>query len=408
MALLLFIFPGTLLLWSACFNKKDLPQLICYAVGISVAFFTASSLLIKFIGPVMTVFVYLTITASVLLLLLWKNGLTDLHFELDGPDILIVLLMLLTLILRLVPMQIQPLPSGADAARIVNEARLILENDGPSASAAMSNVGAGTLAACISLVGGSPATVSYFFISCFAYAFFGLSLYVILRHLFEKTPAAAAGLLTPFLLGYAQSQFALGGANAVLAASFLIMGVSALIELGDDSKVVVLIISALFLLAAFSSDAGIFWSSRSAILLAVPISAALALALNMLEDFGLLVGAFAVFAAVNYVVFYLYFSVSRCAVTPADIEAFKWIDKTIGSKAVFAVGNSDAGPWIPALTGRGAIASDNGKVPHGADYAFIGQKAIGGSSFDQAKFEAMPGTFRLVYVNDGAEVWKVL
>ena len=129
--------------------------------------------------------------------------------------------------------------------------------------------------------------------------------------------------------------------------------------------------------------------------------------------------AFSIVGMSFYCVFYLYNSISMSPVTRADVAAFKWIDREIGKKAVFGNNYGDAGLWIPAIIGR-TIMDPHSEPLHyeelkarlrrySADYIYIGSKAVYGNI--QYKKEALqkdPLKYKLVYINDGAQVWKVL
>ena len=125
----------------------------------------------------------------------------------------------------------------------------------------------------------------------------------------------------------------------------------------------------------------------------------------------------AVLAFALYFLLYLYGSVSMCSVTRADLEAFNWIDKTVNVKAVFANNYGDAGLWIPAMIGRKITSPHSFLVllPEGdkraktsPDYIFIGKKAVYRVEYKPEDLEKSPGRYRRVYLNDGAQVWKVL
>ena len=129
--------------------------------------------------------------------------------------------------------------------------------------------------------------------------------------------------------------------------------------------------------------------------------------------------AFSIVGMSFYCVFYLYNSISMSPVTRTDMAAFKWIDREIGKKAVFGNNYGDAGLWIPAIIGR-TIMDPHSEPLHyeelkarlrrySADYIYIGSKAVYGNI--QYKKEALqkdPLKYKLVYINDGAQVWKVL
>jgi hypothetical protein len=116
-------------------------------------------------------------------------------------------------------------------------------------------------------------------------------------------------------------------------------------------------------------------------------------------------------ASIYYLVFYVYGSVSMSTVTKFDLDAFSWIDKTIGKQAVFLVNAGDGGQWIPALTGRQIISDMNGSGSQKtlkASYIYIGDKAIGEDEYKVKDLEKSPWKYKRVFSNGSSQVWKVL
>jgi hypothetical protein len=131
-----------------------------------------------------------------------------------------------------------------------------------------------------------------------------------------------------------------------------------------------------------------------------------------------LIAAFAMAGFFFYCAFYLYNSISMCPVTQADMDAFKWIDTTINKRAVIGNNYGDAGLWIPAMIGR-TITNPHSEPVHReelragldklrADYIYIGSKAVYGVDYKKEDLLRKPWRYRLIYVNDGAQVWKIL
>lgn len=128
--------------------------------------------------------------------------------------------------------------------------------------------------------------------------------------------------------------------------------------------------------------------------------------------------AFAAIGLLFYCAFYLYNSISMCPVTQADLDAFKWIDTTINKSAVIGNNYGDAGLWIPAIIGR-TITNPHSEPVHEeelraglsklrADYIYIGSKSVYGTEYKKEDLLRRPSRYRLIYVNDGAQVWKIL
>jgi len=120
-----------------------------------------------------------------------------------------------------------------------------------------------------------------------------------------------------------------------------------------------------------------------------------------------------------YCAFYLYNSISMSPVTSTDMDAFKWIDREIGKKAVIGNNYGDAGLWIPAIIGRTIMDPHSEPVHYeelkarlmrySADYIYIGSKAVYGDiQYKKEELQKDPLKFKLIYINDGAQMWKVL
>jgi len=129
--------------------------------------------------------------------------------------------------------------------------------------------------------------------------------------------------------------------------------------------------------------------------------------------------AFSVIGLVFYCTFYIHSSISMCAVTGADLDVFKWMDSEIGKRAVIGNNYGDAGLWIPAIIGR-TIMNPRSEPVHfeelrsrlrrySADYIYIGSKAVYGDiQFKKEDLQKDPLKYRLIYINDGAQAWKIL
>jgi hypothetical protein len=178
-----------------------------------------------------------------------------------------------------------------------------------------------------------------------------------------------------------------------------------------------LIINYRFWLIPFSY---LFYPGRIALLMIIPLSFFVAplVKANAFRS-GVLSIALTAIGISFYSGFYLYNSVSMCSVTQADISAFKWIDNTISKNSVFANNYGDAGLWIPAIIGRRITNPHSFQVLTGqsteekpsdlkADYIYIGSKAVYSTDYKKEDLEKKPWKYRLVYLNDGAEVWKIL
>jgi hypothetical protein len=164
----------------------------------------------------------------------------------------------------------------------------------------------------------------------------------------------------------------------------------------------------------------LFYPGRTALLMIIPLSFFIAplVRKNLLRR-GLLLVALVIIGVSFYGIFYVYNSVSMCSVTREDLDAFKWIDNTLSKDALFANNYGDAGVWIPAiiyrrithphsfqvLTERSTEEASKGLK---ADYIYIGSKAVYGVDYRKEDLEKAPSRYKLIYTNDGAQVWKIL
>jgi hypothetical protein len=164
----------------------------------------------------------------------------------------------------------------------------------------------------------------------------------------------------------------------------------------------------------------LLYPGRVFLLMIIPFSvffaAALTVALGKWRN--IFVPLFSCVALVAYIGFYVFCSVSMTSVTPDDMEAFKWIDKTISKNAVFINNYGDAGLWIPAIVGR-KITVPHSEPVHLAElqrnlkllkpnYIYIGGKQVYGIDVRKEDLEKRPYRYKRVYMNGSAQVWKIL
>ena len=165
----------------------------------------------------------------------------------------------------------------------------------------------------------------------------------------------------------------------------------------------------------------LLYPGRVALALIIPLAifASLAISKIMTIQKKALLIAFSLIGLSFYCAFYLYNSISMCAVTQADLEAFRWMDNTIGKRAVIGNNYGDAGLWIPAIIGRTIMDPHSEPVNseelkahlrrYSADYIYIGSKVVYGNiQYKKEELQKDPLKYKLVYINDGAQVWKVL
>jgi len=165
----------------------------------------------------------------------------------------------------------------------------------------------------------------------------------------------------------------------------------------------------------------LLYPGRVALTLIIPLAVFAAPAISKIitiQKKNLLI-VFSIIGLSFYCAFYLYNSISMSPVTSADMDAFKWIDREIGKKAVFGNNYGDAGLWIPAIIGRTIMDPHSEPVNYeelkarlrrySADYIYIGSKAVYGNiQYKKEDLQKYPLKYKLIYINDGAQVWKIL
>jgi hypothetical protein len=165
----------------------------------------------------------------------------------------------------------------------------------------------------------------------------------------------------------------------------------------------------------------LLYPGRVALTLIIPLSVFAAPVISKIitiQKKNLLI-VFSIIGLSFYCAFYLYNSISMSPMTRTDMDAFKWIDREIGKKAVIGNNYGDAGLWIPAIIGRTIMNPHSEPVNYeelkahlrwySTDYIYIGSKAVYGDiQYKKEDLQRDPLKYKLIYINDGAQVWKVL
>jgi len=412
--LLLFFLPGLVFLLNS-FNKKGISEFIAYIIGFSLSFYIVLIWLIKPLNIPLTGLTYLILIASILFLII---NVRIASFEKVGfgkSEIIILVAFIMLFALRLLPMFLQIAPPGSDISAPAYIARLIYDLDRlPNSTEVISHIpehgvysaGLPLVSSLVSLTSNLPVFRSIFIFSCLAYVFLTLGLYIFLLKFFDKEMAAVSAIAAGF--------FAVNTSpNTMLALFFILISLSLIFDLNKSfsrDKLAFLLIT---LIAALLTQP-LALISFSALL--IPSAFAFALLIISFNNIFVKTLPFFLVIGIFLYIFYLYVSVSMCSVTKADIDAFAWIDHTIGKNALFEVNYSDAGVWLPAIIGRNILIveeklSRNEKPlirKRQASYIYIGSKAIGPSGIKKEALEKAPWKFRRIYSNDGAQVWKVL
>ena len=408
MSIFLFFLPGIFLIFSGSFNKKGPVELLTYAAGISMSFFIVISWLLGPFHISLLGSVYLVLIFSIILLAAEHKKIRLPAFRLDATELSLLGLMLVVILLRLVPMVLQIVPAGAGMSSQAYIARMIVENDGMSGQLPSAQAGLPALSAMISLIGGMPVYRSILLISCLAFGFLTSGLYVLLLRFYDKKTAFFSSAAISFLLLSPQDLIGSGGGPSMLAAFFLVLSISLLPGIKDGLSKEKLLAAALFFVTSLLVDpfvlypldlTFILWTIPLALLIGPGISRIILLRKKRLKVI------LAVLGLIIYSIYYVHISSAMCPVTKADLEAFSWIDKTMGKTSVFLNNAGDAGIWIPAITGRKLW------VAHGmpdASYIYIGSKQVGDVKYKAEVLRDRHSRYRLVFIKDGAQVWKIL
>jgi len=218
--------------------------------------------------------------------------------------------------------------------------------------------------------------------------------------------------------------------DLVAGIPFLLLSVFGLIQILKKNRqvaftfllitavLIVLIMNFRFWFMPFSC---LLYPGRVALTLMIPLAVFAAPAISKIITIQkkALLMVFSIIGLSFYCAFYLYNSISMSPVTSTDMDAFKWIDREIGKKAVFGNNYGDAGLWIPAIIGRTIMDPHSEPVHHeelkarlrrySADYIYIGSKTVYGDiQYKKDDLQKDPLKYKLIYINDGAQVWKVL
>ena len=268
MHIFLFFFPGILLVFSRHFNRKPLSELIIYIVCLSLSFFVITPWFIKYLHLTLTVFAYLVLIGTLLLLFYGRKKIDLKGIRTDRGEIVIAGIFLLIVLLRCLPMFFQIAPAGADMSMHSYIARLICDNDGIPSSyepiLPVSNFGAypsgfPTLSALISLIGDIPVYRSGLLMACLTHALICFGLYVFLLRFFDRNTSAATSIAATFLTRSPQWVIRWGGNPTVLALFFFIIAFSLIIELKKKPSWPKMIFASLALAAVLITHSIIFY-----------------------------------------------------------------------------------------------------------------------------------------------------
>jgi len=404
MHILIFLLPGILLVLLKPFNKKGFTELLISISGSSLSGFILIPWLIRPLGISLQGFAYLIFIASLLLLILNFKKLDLKSFALDKNEGIILAAFILILLLRLVPLALQPVPDGIEMSRQSYAARLICENDGLPGSF-LFPTGLASITALISLLSDFQIYRSSLIISCVSYALLTFGLYVMLLKLYDRKTAAFSAFAATFLSRSPQWLFSKGDNSSVLALFLFLIFLSLGLEIYKKYSHQTAMFLFFPLFAAIVTDLTFLISPAS---FAVVYAFIFAVIMNRYGQYlkGLM-PIIILMGLVFYGTLYIRSSFIACPVTQADINALKWVDMNVNKKAVFLANNSDAGIWIPAVTGRSITkASQNDKSKPG--YIYLGSKPVGNADLKREDLEKKPWKFRRIYSKDGAQVWKIL
>jgi hypothetical protein len=268
MHIFLFFFPGILLVFSRDFNRKPLSELLIYMVGSSLSFFVVLSWFIKYLHLPLTVFAYLVLICTLLLLFYGRKKIDLKAIKADRGEMMIAGIFLFILLLRCAPMFLQIAPAGGDMSMHSYIARLIYDNDGIPSSyepiLPISNFGAypsgfPTLSALVSLLGDIPVYRSGLLMACMAHALICFGLYIFLLRYFDRNTSAATSIAATFLTRSPQWVIRWGGNPTVLALFFFIVAFSLIIELKKNPSWPKMVFASVALAAVLITHSIVFY-----------------------------------------------------------------------------------------------------------------------------------------------------
>lgn len=413
MYIFLFVVPGILLILLKGYIRKGPAELFIYIIGLSLSFFVVMLWPAKILHVPLQVFTWIILISSFLILLLNHKNIQLKEFLIDKKEGFVILILFLALLLRLVPLFLQLAPAGAEMSMQVYIAKTIFDNDGMPSFIAYPT-GLPTISAITSMYSEMAVYRSSFFVSCLAHAFVIFGLYVLLLRFFDKNIAIFASIAASFLSISPQSLMSSGDNAIVLAIFFFLVFVSLSVESYRDFSRSKSILALMAFIAAFVTQPFLLFNTA---ILIIPVAFVIAILIKkFMKKMARFSPVLVVIGILFYSTFYLYDSVLMCPVIQADIDAFKWVDRTISEKAVFINNYGDAGLWIPAITGRSitnpygqlfpAYKPKVGKLK--PNYIYIGAKVVYGIEFKREYLESHPWKYKRVYSKGGAQVWKIL
>jgi len=265
--LLLFVFPGILVLFLNPWKRVYLSDLFVFIIGASMAFWIVSFWFLKYIKFSLSAWVYGVILIAIMLfgLGVWKYA-RRIVVTFDRQEVLVLFLLLSTTALRLSIYWRWPLaPAGADMSMHGYLASLIVDRNGlPSSHQPLLPIegfgayplGFHTLTALISLLGGGPVFRGALLMEAITFAFLTFAFYAFLRAFRDRITSALVAVLVSFLPLNPQNYISWGGIPTVFSLAFVVLGLALLPALMQRMSTGAWVISASLVAASVLTHVG--------------------------------------------------------------------------------------------------------------------------------------------------------
>ena len=260
--LLLFVFPGSIFIYSRLSRRMSLFEAVVYSIVLSLSYWVCGFWILKLLPLSFTGFIYFSLALSFIIHIFYRRSDFSLpSFNLSDALSFVLSIFLFLLFILLYYQQI--VPAGVDPATHGYIARLIQEYNGfpetyepivPIQRFGSSPIGFSVLTAAVSLLTNLPIYRSALLFVSLTYFLFGLALFLFLRSYFSVFISSLT-TLSVLLIGSDITKYIEWGGNpSILSLAFLLFGISfglRVLQFGYLSRKNIALLS-LFLYASFT------------------------------------------------------------------------------------------------------------------------------------------------------------
>lgn len=235
---LIFAIPGLVIIFIPLFKKIDLIDLLAYVAGISMCFWICSFWFLKYIPlSLRSFFIAITVASFLIIIYSLIRQKFPYTITLNYSDFLLIGLCIFIFYLRLIPMSLVYVSTGADMsvhtyiAELIQKANGVPNNYYPILGINEFNsypVGFSSISALIALLGEMPSYRGAFFLACLTYGFLTLFLVVLLKRFVRWEIAFISSIAFSFLTINPQFVSSWGGNPSVYALALCILFISCL------------------------------------------------------------------------------------------------------------------------------------------------------------------------------------